>query len=90
MQMIDLPLTNGDLFSMTGDGVGYIENGAVAIEGNRIDGEVVYEDRRITTIAEDELLESIQRASEEVSAQASKEVRKRKTFQHRLTLEDRY
>ena len=48
-----------------------------------IDGQVVYEDGRITTIAEDELLESIQQVSEEVSAQASKEVRKRKTFQHR-------
>jgi 5-methylthioadenosine/S-adenosylhomocysteine deaminase len=55
-----------------------------------IDGQVVYEEGRITTIAEDELLESIQRVSEEVSAQASKEVTKRKTFQHRLTLEDRY
>ena len=28
--MIDLLLTNGDLFTMTGDGVGYVENGAVA------------------------------------------------------------
>jgi 5-methylthioadenosine/S-adenosylhomocysteine deaminase len=55
-----------------------------------IDGEVVYEDGRIQTIAEDELLDSIQQVSEEVSAQASKEVRKRKTFQHRLTVEDRY
>lgn len=55
-----------------------------------IDGQVVYEDGKITTIAEDELLDSIQRVSEEVSARASKEVRKRKTFQHRLTLEDRY
>ena len=55
-----------------------------------IDGQVVYEDGRITTIAEAELLESIQQVSEEVSAQASKEVRRRKTFQHRLTLEDRY
>jgi 5-methylthioadenosine/S-adenosylhomocysteine deaminase len=55
-----------------------------------IDGQVVYEDGRITTIAEGELLESIQQVSEEVSAQASREVRRRKTFQHRLTLEDRY
>jgi 5-methylthioadenosine/S-adenosylhomocysteine deaminase len=55
-----------------------------------IDGEVVYEDGVIQTIAEDELLDSIQQVSEEVSAQASKEVRKRKTFQHRLTLEDCY
>ena len=55
-----------------------------------IDGQVVYEDGRITTISEDDLLASIQRVSEEVSGRASKEVRKRKTFQHRLTLEDRY
>ncbi len=55
-----------------------------------IDGQVVYEDGRITTIAEGELLESIQQVSEEVSTQASKEVRRRKTFQHRLTLADRY
>ena len=34
--MIDLLLTHGDVFTMAGDGVGYIENGAVAIEGNRI------------------------------------------------------
>ncbi len=55
-----------------------------------IDGEVVYEDGIIQTIAEDDLLDSIQQVSEEVSAQASKEVRRRKTFQHRLTLENRY
>jgi 5-methylthioadenosine/S-adenosylhomocysteine deaminase len=55
-----------------------------------IDGQVVYEDGRITTVEEDELLESIQQVSEEVSARAAKEVRRRKTFQHRLTLEDRY
>ena len=34
--MIDILLMNGDLFTMAGDGVGYIQNGAVAIEGNRI------------------------------------------------------
>ena len=55
-----------------------------------IDGRVVYENGRITTIAEDELLASIQQVSEDVSARASKEVSRRKTFQHRLTLEDRY
>jgi 5-methylthioadenosine/S-adenosylhomocysteine deaminase len=55
-----------------------------------IDGQVVYEDGRITTIAEDELLASIQQVSEDVSARASKEVSRRKTFQHRLTLEDKY
>ena len=55
-----------------------------------IDGQVIYEDGRITTIAEGDLLASIQRVSEDVSARASKEVRRRKTVQHRLTLEDRY
>jgi hypothetical protein len=55
-----------------------------------IDGEVVYENGRIVTIAEDELLDRVQRVSEEVSARASSEVRRRKTFQHRLTLEGRY
>ena len=54
------------------------------------DGNVVYEDGKISTIAEEELLGSIQRVSEEVSARASAEVRKRRTFQHRLTLEDKY
>jgi hypothetical protein len=29
-QMIDLLLTNGDLFTMAGDGAGYIESGAAA------------------------------------------------------------
>jgi 5-methylthioadenosine/S-adenosylhomocysteine deaminase len=55
-----------------------------------IDGEVVYEDGRIKTIAEEELLASVQQVSEEVSARAAVEVRGRKTFQHRLTLEGRY
>jgi 5-methylthioadenosine/S-adenosylhomocysteine deaminase len=55
-----------------------------------IDGEVIYEDGRITTIAEDELLDSVQRVSEEVSARASKEVKQRRTLQHRLTWEGRY
>jgi hypothetical protein len=55
-----------------------------------IDGRVVYEDGRITTVAEDELLDRVQRVSEEVSARASSEVRRRKTVQHRLTLEGRY
>jgi 5-methylthioadenosine/S-adenosylhomocysteine deaminase len=55
-----------------------------------IDGEVVYENGRIVTIAEDELLDRVQRVSEQVSARASSEVRWRKTFQHRLTLEGRY
>jgi 5-methylthioadenosine/S-adenosylhomocysteine deaminase len=55
-----------------------------------IDGRVIYENGRITTIAEDELLASIQQVSEDVSARAAKEVSRRKTFQHRLTLENRY
>jgi cytosine/adenosine deaminase-related metal-dependent hydrolase len=55
-----------------------------------IDGQVIYEDGRITTIAEDDLLASIQQVSEEVSARASKEVSSRKTLQHRLTLEHKY
>jgi 5-methylthioadenosine/S-adenosylhomocysteine deaminase len=55
-----------------------------------IDGQVIYENGQITTIAEDELLASIQQVSEDVSARASKEVSRRKTVQRRLTLEDRY
>ncbi|UCD57458.1 MAG: amidohydrolase [Candidatus Hydrogenedentota bacterium] len=34
--MIDILITHGDVFTMTGEGVGYIEEGAVAIDGNRI------------------------------------------------------
>ena len=32
--MIDLLITHGDVFTMTGQGVGYVEDGAVAIDGN--------------------------------------------------------
>jgi len=55
-----------------------------------IDGKVIYEDGKIQTIAEDELLESVQRVSEEVSARASEEVKRRMTVQHRLTVEGKY
>jgi 5-methylthioadenosine/S-adenosylhomocysteine deaminase len=55
-----------------------------------IDGRVVYEGGRITTIEEGELLESIQQVSRDVSSRASDEVGRRKTSQHRLTLEGRY
>ncbi len=55
-----------------------------------IDGKVIFEDGRITTIEEDALLASVQQISQEVSANASVEVRKRQTFQHRLTVEDKY
>jgi 5-methylthioadenosine/S-adenosylhomocysteine deaminase len=55
-----------------------------------IDGRVVYEGGRITTVEEGELLDGAQRVAEEVSARASAEVRRRKTFQHRLTIEGRY
>jgi 5-methylthioadenosine/S-adenosylhomocysteine deaminase len=34
--MIDLLIIHGDVFTMTGDGVGYMEDGAVAIDGNKI------------------------------------------------------
>jgi 5-methylthioadenosine/S-adenosylhomocysteine deaminase len=60
------------------------------VETSIIDGKVIYEDGKIQTIAEDELLESVQRISEEVSARASAEVKKRMTVQHRLTLEGKY
>jgi 5-methylthioadenosine/S-adenosylhomocysteine deaminase len=55
-----------------------------------IDGRVVYENGRITTINEDELLESVQRFTEEVNEQATREVEKRNTFQHRLTMDGKY
>ena len=34
--MIDILIKNGDLFTMTGEGTGYLENGAVAIDRGRI------------------------------------------------------
>jgi 5-methylthioadenosine/S-adenosylhomocysteine deaminase len=34
--MIDMLIKNGDVFTMSGDGVGYLEDAAVAIDGNRI------------------------------------------------------
>ncbi|RJP67935.1 MAG: amidohydrolase [Candidatus Abyssobacteria bacterium SURF_17] len=55
-----------------------------------IDGKVVYEDGKITTLDESELLAFIQQTAEEVNEQASKEVRKRRTVQQRLTRENKY
>jgi 5-methylthioadenosine/S-adenosylhomocysteine deaminase len=55
-----------------------------------IDGKIVYEHGRITTIDEDELLDSAQRVTEEVNERAASEVEKRKTFQHRMTIEGKY
>jgi 5-methylthioadenosine/S-adenosylhomocysteine deaminase len=60
------------------------------VETSIIDGKVIYEDGKIQTVAEDELLQSVQRVSEEVSARASAEVKKRMTVQHRLTVEGKY
>ena len=34
--MIDMLVKNGDVFTMSGNGVGYVEDGAVAIDGSRI------------------------------------------------------
>jgi 5-methylthioadenosine/S-adenosylhomocysteine deaminase len=34
--MINMLIKNGDVFTMSGDGVGYMEAGAVAIDGNKI------------------------------------------------------
>jgi 5-methylthioadenosine/S-adenosylhomocysteine deaminase len=34
--MIDILITNGDVFTMAGDGVGYLERGAVAIDDGKI------------------------------------------------------
>ncbi|MHC4744645.1 MAG: amidohydrolase family protein, partial [Planctomycetota bacterium] len=34
--MIDILITNGDVFTVTGEGVGYIEEGAVAVDGGTI------------------------------------------------------
>ena len=55
-----------------------------------IDGRIIYENGKITTIDEEELLESIQRETEAVNKQASREVLKRKTCQQRLTEEGKY
>jgi 5-methylthioadenosine/S-adenosylhomocysteine deaminase len=55
-----------------------------------IDGKVVYEDGRINTVDEDELLESVQRVTDEVNQRAASEVKKRKTFQYRMTIEGNY
>jgi len=55
-----------------------------------IDGKIIYENGRITTIDEQELLGFVQKVSDEVNLEASREVKKRKTFQHRLTLEGKY
>ncbi len=77
--MIDILIAHGDVFTMTGDGVRYVEDGAVGLDRSRI-----------TTIEEEELLESVQRVTEEVNERASCEVEKRKTFQHRMTTEGKY
>ena len=55
-----------------------------------IDGKIIFENGRITTIEEDALLASVQRVAQEVSANAAEQVRKRQTFQHRLTVENKY
>ena len=55
-----------------------------------IDGKVIYENGKIATIDEDELLEFVQQETEAVNEQASKEVIRRKTFQHRMTAEGKY
>ncbi|MCP4750919.1 MAG: amidohydrolase [Proteobacteria bacterium] len=34
--MIDILIKNGEIFTMSGEGAGYIEDGAVAIDGNKI------------------------------------------------------
>ena len=51
-----------------------------------IDGKAIDEDGRITIVYEEKLLESAQRVTE----QASAELKRRKTFQHRMTLEGKY
>jgi 5-methylthioadenosine/S-adenosylhomocysteine deaminase len=55
-----------------------------------IDGRIVYEGGRILTIDEDDLLESAQRVAEDVNERAAAEVERRKTFQHRMTVEGKY
>jgi 5-methylthioadenosine/S-adenosylhomocysteine deaminase len=60
------------------------------VEMSIIDGKVVYEDGKITTIDEEAVLESVQRIAEEVNAQASGEVTRRRTSQQRMTTEGRY
>ena len=55
-----------------------------------IDGKVIYENGKIVTIEEDELLESVQRFTEDVNEQATGEVEKRNTYQFRLTQEGKY
>lgn len=60
------------------------------VEMSIIDGNVIYEKGKIATIAEDELLAFAQEITEEISEQASKEVVRRMTHQHRLTAEHKY
>jgi len=55
-----------------------------------IDGRIIYENGKITTVDEEELLESVQREADAVNKQASREVLKRKTYQQRLTEEGKY
>jgi 5-methylthioadenosine/S-adenosylhomocysteine deaminase len=55
-----------------------------------IDGKVIYEDGKIQTIDEEELLKEVQATAEEVNQQASQEVLKRKTYQYQLTAQGKY
>lgn len=55
-----------------------------------IDGKIIYEDGKIKTIDEEELLEFVERTAAEVNEQAAKEVIRRATFQHCLTREKKY
>jgi 5-methylthioadenosine/S-adenosylhomocysteine deaminase len=55
-----------------------------------VDGKIIYENGRITTIDEGGLLEFVQQISDEVNREASHEVKKRRTFQHRLTEDGKY
>jgi 5-methylthioadenosine/S-adenosylhomocysteine deaminase len=55
-----------------------------------IDGKIIYENGRITTVDEGRLLEFVQRISDEVNQEASREVKRRKTFQFRLTEDGKY
>ncbi|GAB4346637.1 MAG: amidohydrolase [Candidatus Abyssubacteria bacterium] len=55
-----------------------------------IDGKVIYEDGKIQTIDEQELLGQVQTIADEVNQQAAREVIKRKTYQYRLTVQDKY
>jgi 5-methylthioadenosine/S-adenosylhomocysteine deaminase len=55
-----------------------------------IDGKIIYENGKITTIDEEDLLEFAQQETDAVNEQASREVIKRETYQYRLTEERKY